>query len=254
LSTLTTDCADNTDAENDEIRMPNDESMTKPECRIQAATFPGSAPVPGAGDGVSPSRTFADVQPADCAFYSRRRLPHFGKPWAIYAVTIGTKSRRCLSPDARTIVLNALRHFHNTRYELFAVCVMPDHVHFLIQPWPKENNGARDVIFWPLRELLHSIKSFSAHEINKIEKQKGAVWERERFDRYVRSDRDLQEKFRYILRTPWQSGVVRQKEDYPWMWTQDDEARNERLFRRDAETNTRDACATQVTHGSAPRM
>jgi len=63
------------------------------------ARFPDSARVSRVGDGVSPSRTFVDVQPAESAFYSRRRLPHFEKPWAIYAATIGTKSRRCLLPE-----------------------------------------------------------------------------------------------------------------------------------------------------------
>ena len=48
-----------------------------------------------------------------------------------------------------------------------------------------------------------------------------------------------------ILRDPWDSGVAKQNEDYPWVWTQDDEWRNESSFRRDAETSTRDACATQ---------
>src|SRR5438270_1266809 len=76
-----------------------------------AARFPGSARVSRVGDGVSPSRTFLDVQPAGGAFRTRRRLPHFERPWTIYAATIGTKSRRCLSPTARTIVLDVLRHF-----------------------------------------------------------------------------------------------------------------------------------------------
>src|SRR5882724_5785085 len=93
---------------------------------------PGSARVSRVGDGVSPSRT-SEGDAEGPARYSRRRLPHFEKPWAIYAVTISTKLRRCLSPAARTIVLNALRHFHNERYELFAASVMPDHVHFLFQ-------------------------------------------------------------------------------------------------------------------------
>jgi REP element-mobilizing transposase RayT len=205
----------------------------------------GSARVSRVGGGVAPSRTFLDVESPDDAFDSRRRLPHFEKPWAIYAVTIGTRSQRCLSPNARTTVLEALRHFHQKRYELFAACVMPDHVHFLIQPWPKENDDAGNVVFWPLNGLVHSIKSFSAHKINKIERKSGALWEKERFDRYVRSDRDLEEKFHYILRNPWDTGVVGQNEDYPWAWTQDDEARQESSFRRDAETSTRDACATQ---------
>jgi RecG-like helicase/REP element-mobilizing transposase RayT len=205
----------------------------------------GSARVSRDGDGVPPSRTSLKVSLTPGSHYSKRRLPHFEKPWAIYAATIGTKSRRCLSPEARTIVLDALRHFHNQRYELFAACVMPDHLHLLIQPWPKENDETGNVVFWPLSELLHSIKSFSAHEINKAENKTGVLWEKERFDRYVRSDRDLEEKFHYITRNPWDAGVADQDEDYPWVWTQDDEARQQSSLRRDAEINTRDACATQ---------
>jgi REP element-mobilizing transposase RayT len=204
----------------------------------------GSARVSRVGDGVSPART-SDTEVTATARYARRRLPHFEKPWAIYAVTIGTRSRRCLSPNSRTIVLDALRHFHDKRYDLFAACVMPDHVHFLLQPWPKENDDAGNAVFWSLTELLHSIKSFSAHAINKAEKTSGTVWEKERFDRYVRSDRDLEEKFHYITRNPWDAEVAGQNEDYAWVWTQEDEARKESASRRDSATNTRDACATQ---------
>jgi putative transposase len=209
-----------------------------------ASSRQGSARVSRAGDGVAPSRTFLEAQPWDGAHYSRRRLPHFEKPWAIYAVTVGTKKDRCLLPKARTIVLNSLRHFHNQRYELFAACVMPDHMHVLLQPWSKGNDEKGNILFWPLSELMHSIKSFSAHRINELEKKSGSVWEKEHFDRYVRSDRDLQEKFHYILRNPWDAGVAGQNEDYPWVWTQDDDCREESSFRRDAETSTRDACAT----------
>jgi len=213
---------------------------------------PGSARVSRVGDGVAPSRTSSDTELTAEARYSHRRLPHFEKPWAIYAVTIGTKSRRCLSPKARTIVLDSLRHFHDKRYELFAVCVMPAHVHLLMQPWPKENDDEGNVVFWPLSELLQSIKSFSAHEINKLEGKSGAVWEKERFDRYVRSDRDLEEKFQYIVRNPWDSDVVGQNEDYPWIWTQEDEYRKESSSRRGGVTSTRDACATETRRDDAP--
>ena len=206
----------------------------------------GSARVSRAGDGVAPSQTSLEAETHNGARFFRRRLPHFEKPWAIYAVTIGTKKNRCLSPKARTTVLNSLRHFHEKRYEMFAACVMADHVHLLIQPWPKGDDDKGKSAFWELGELLHSIKSFSAHNINELEKKSGSIWQKERFDRYVRSDRDLEEKFHYILRNPWDSGVAKQNEDYPWVWTQDDEARNERLFQRDAETSTRDARATQT--------
>jgi threonyl-tRNA synthetase len=35
----------------------------------------------------------------------------------------------------------------------------------------------------------------------------------------IRSDSDLEEKFHYICRNPWESGVAKQDEDYPWLWT-----------------------------------
>src|SRR5438874_12337553 len=166
--------------------------------RSAAAIPPGSARVSRAGEGVSPARTSAPG-----ARYAKRRLPHFELPWAIYAITLSTVGRRLLSPAARTIVLDAFRHFHGTRYDLLAVSVLPDHVHALIRPSPKANDARGDPIFWSLGELLQSIKSFAAHAINKTEGRMGPVWERERFDRYVRSERDLEEKFQYILRNPW---------------------------------------------------
>lgn len=98
----------------------------------------GSARVSGVGDCVAPSRPFLETQHQLGTHYSRRRLPHFEKPWAIYAVTISAKKNRCLSPKARTIVLNSLRHFHNQGYELFAACAMPDQCISSSNPGQKE--------------------------------------------------------------------------------------------------------------------
>jgi REP element-mobilizing transposase RayT len=196
---------------------------------------PGSAPVSGAGESVSLSRT--------SAYFYKRRLPHFEKPWAIYAITITTRGRRHLSSGARKIVLDAFLFFHTKRYDLFAISVMPDHVHALFQPLPRDDHDEKT--FWAIAELMHSLKSFTAHSINKSERTIGQVWENETFDRYVRSDRDLEEKFHYILRNPWDAGIVKPNEPYEWIWTPDDEHRLESSSRRDAATSVRDARAPQ---------
>jgi alanyl-tRNA synthetase len=183
----------------------------------EVSRLSGRVGVPPAGSGILPERT---SEPASGATYTRRRrLPHFEQPWAIYALTFTTTGRRKLTPAARTIVLDALRHFHRSRYELFAACVMPDHVHVLLQPWVKEQNDRGEAVFWPLGDLMHSIKSFTAKEINKTEGTTGTVWEQERFDRYVRGDRDLEEKFLYILGNPAREGLG---DEYPWLWSIDD--------------------------------
>ena len=46
-----------------------------------------------------------------------------------------------------------------------------------------------------LCEVLQGIKSTAAHRINEARKSKGVVWEKESFDRLIRSDADLEEKF-----------------------------------------------------------
>src|SRR5439155_13944667 len=44
-------------------------------------------------------------------------------------------------------------------------------------------------------------------------------WEQEWFDRLIRSERDLHEKFHYIMRNPWDSGVAGANQDYRWVWS-----------------------------------
>jgi RecG-like helicase/REP element-mobilizing transposase RayT len=209
----------------------------------------GSARLQRAGNGVPPLRTSQnDIALASDTHYSKRRLPHFEKPWAIYAVTLTTQNRRNLNPAARTIVLNAWRHFHEKRYELFALCVMPDHVHALFQPWPKDHGAEGDeAVFWSLTELMRSLKSFTAREINKTQGTHGPVWEKETFDRFIRSERDLEEKFNYILRNPWDSKIARENENYLWIWTPEDESSS----RQNAATSTLQACAPQILNSPA---
>ncbi len=151
----------------------------------------------------------------ETAYSKRRRLPHFDKPWAIYYVTITTRACRKLSPLARTTVLDSIRHFHDRRYDLFAACVMLDHVHLSLQPWFKEQPEGGENIFWSVGELMHSMKSFTAKQINVLEGT---------HDRYVRGDHDLQEKFDYIVGNLRRANLVTPGTEYPWVSTPDSDA------------------------------
>lgn len=74
--------------------------------------------------------------------------------------------------DCASVVDSALHHFDGKRYRLHAWCVMPNHVHAVMKMLP----GQR------LASVLHSWKSFTAHEINKAVGRRGTVWAREYFD------------------------------------------------------------------------
>ena len=184
--------------------------------------------------------------------YGRRSLPHFERPWAKYAITFATKGKRVLTPAARDAVLDCVLHWDSRRYELFAGCVMPDHVHLLLEPSIKEIGPKDAATFFSLTEILHTIKSFTAHEINRLEATKGAVWEQEWFDRLIRSERDLQEKFDYITRNPWGADLVRAEESYPWVWWPEerDAARHSRPAGHRAEQAS-GLCSPEKGHDAA---
>jgi ATP-dependent helicase HrpB len=163
-----------------------------------------------------PSETPADVS------YSKRRLPHFERPWGKYAVAFSTRERRQLSATERDIVLRSVLYAHeHGQYELYVACVMPDHVHLLFEPQVKEQDQQGKTVFWSLPDILQPIKSSTAHRINKAANTQGSVWEEESFDRLIRSESDLREKFEYICRNPWDAGVAKQGEYYQWLWTPD---------------------------------
>jgi type I restriction enzyme R subunit len=62
-------------------------------------------------------------------------------------------------PEVRSIVENALRHFNGERYDLDELAVASNHVHVLVTPLGE----------YELSDILHSWKSFTAHEILKVE-------------------------------------------------------------------------------------
>ena len=135
-------------------------------------------------------------------------------------VTFSTREHRQLTPPERDLVLQSILYAHEHRqYELYAACVMPDHVHLLFEPQIKEQDSEGKPVFWSVSDILQGIKSASAHNINKTLSQQGHVWEQESMDRIIRGQADLEEKFHYICRNPWDSGVAVLTGDYAWLWT-----------------------------------
>ena len=213
-----------------------------------------SARILRADAGFQPESLPSSFQPEPTGTkYTKRRLPHYERPHGIYHVTFTTREHRQMSPAARTLMLDALRHFDGQRYDLFAACVMPDHVHLLFQPAIKETDADGTPLFWPLSELLHSIKSYSAKQINRQENTPGLpVWEKESFDRLMRGDKELEEVFSYICRNPSDAGMLDEDGRYAWLWTWGQEEapqggkeapQDGKEAPQDAKPSTQDACA-----------
>jgi REP element-mobilizing transposase RayT len=106
----------------------------------------------------------------------------------------------CVLADEPAVqaVDEALKYFHQVRYELGASVVMSNHVHCIIRPFPELNCELEDV--------LGSCKSFSARRINKLLNQSGKIWQEECYDRIVRDPEHLWRCLQYIGKNPAKAG------------------------------------------------
>ncbi len=96
-------------------------------------------------------------------------------------------------PEIKQVVEDALLHFVGDRYKLREFVVMPNHVHLLISPLGDHLAS----------EILHSLKSFTANEINKrLDEKMEPVWQHESFDHIVRSPEQVERIRQYIRDNP----------------------------------------------------
>ncbi len=126
-----------------------------------------------------------------------RHLPHWTISGAQYFVTFRTKNG-LLSIDEQILTLEHIKSGHEKFYTLFAVIVMPDHVHLLIEPNEK----------YSLSEIMKGIKGVSAKKINSLRKTNGSVWQAESLDRIVRDQNEFEEKLRYMYNNPLKNGLT----------------------------------------------
>jgi REP element-mobilizing transposase RayT len=105
----------------------------------------------------------------------------------------------CWLKDSKlaTVVAEALRHFDGDRYTLGEFVIMPNHVHVLVTPLGEHK----------LTDILHSWKSYTAHEINHVLHRTGNVWQDESFDHIVRDERALLQFTQYIAANPSLAGL-----------------------------------------------
>jgi REP element-mobilizing transposase RayT len=103
---------------------------------------------------------------------------------------------------AAKVVAEALLHFDGERYRLAAWCVMPNHVHAAVTP----------LLAYELSDILHSWKSFTSKEANKLLGRDGQFWQVEYFDHLIRGDEDFVHALEYVLGNPSKAGLKN------WKW------------------------------------
>lgn len=106
------------------------------------------------------------------------------------------------NPKVADLIESTLKHFDGDRYHLLAWCVMPNHVHVVVQPLGTHS----------LPDILHSWKSYSSRLALKLVGQSGTFWQAEYYDHIIRDEDDLWHAIEYILANPTAAGLQN------WRW------------------------------------
>ena len=108
-------------------------------------------------------------------------------------------------PRIGALMQDTLLYGDGKRYRLIDWCIMPNHVHVLIEPHRA-----------PLRRIVQTWKSVSARRANLILGRTGRFWMEDYYDRYIRDRRHYEAVRRYIWNNPVTAGLCRRADQWPW--------------------------------------
>jgi len=134
-------------------------------------------------------------------------------PWeqgVIYFVTLCVAGRKPILANYETLraVRNAARSLKNWR--VISAVLMPDHLHAVVTP--TADRGAR------LGDCSAALKRWIRQEL-----QASWRWQPGCFDRLLRSDESLHNKWLYLQENPVRAGLVRDWQDWPYRFGFEDQ-------------------------------
>jgi putative DNA methylase len=140
-------------------------------------------------------------------------------------------------PPIAALIRGSLYHHRGSRWHLLAYCVMPNHVHVVLQPIEGDPQARRlgaatglqartpaatdqdcsdetDDARSPLASIMHNLKGYTAHEANRLLGCSGQFWQHESYDHWVRDDDELERIVEYIVWNPVKAKLVREPHEW----------------------------------------
>jgi REP element-mobilizing transposase RayT len=155
-----------------------------------------------------PAEKLDEWKTVRAAWLKNHSLPYSKEEWQEYNKLFSQRINdwldlghgSCLLRKERVsqIVSDALRYFDGKKYSLGEWVIMPNHVHFIITPYPT----------FELSDILRSIKSYTSHQINKLLGHSGKIWQEESFDHIIRNERQKNRIEQYIIDNPKTAGLT----------------------------------------------
>jgi len=114
-------------------------------------------------------------------------------------------ARPLLNPGAAEVIINAIDWLRdNGRIWRLGYVVMDDHLHLLMMLRAP----------YRLDQVMHSLKRYTAREINKLLGRTGSLWQPAYHDHAIRDGEDFWEHLHYMHDNPVRRGLAERPEDY----------------------------------------
>jgi len=118
--------------------------------------------------------------------------------------------------DIAVIVVEALHHRDQNNYDLYAFCIMSNHVHVVFKFL--HNTEAQ----FPVAEIFKRLKSFTALKANEELGRTGSFWHSKSYDRVIRNEKELEKTIRYVLTNPIKAGLVTDWKEWEYSYCKQD--------------------------------
>jgi REP element-mobilizing transposase RayT len=129
----------------------------------------------------------------------------------IYFVTICTANRKAVIANPETFRAFKFAASKLQYWQVLAAIIMPDHLHIIVAP---------------IKNREAKLGNFSAALTLWMSEQLGAFWKWQAgfFDRLLRTNQSLHDKWLYVRENPVRAGLVQKWEDWPYRYEFNEEA------------------------------
>jgi len=100
-----------------------------------------------------------------------------------------------LNNEIISLLISLFKSKNGIYYHLFAVSIMPNHVHLLFQQ------------LQPLSTIMQNLKGGSAFIINKYRADPKKLWEKSYYDKVIRSEKQFQMTYQYIKNNAYKANI-----------------------------------------------
>lgn len=116
------------------------------------------------------------------------------------------------------VVVAKIHAMNGVNFQLLSFCIMPNHVHLLIEDILANRVHRRKTAVYPVADMLRLLKGSTARDCNLKLARNGQFWNHESYDHFVRNEQELERTVKYILNNPVKAGLVEESKDWQFSY------------------------------------